>query len=144
VVGITSGHRTISGQLLDMYSQSSWRTAAMSGQRRAREPVADEPSASGPPTKKHVVTKHTTEKWVKEFNKMLNMSVWIRFEVADRDHVVSLSCAVCSHFQSMLVSMRNYCLAVGAWCLTNSLSVHAKCTLTGHSVWTLPKNYFEH
>jgi len=35
-------------------------------------------------------------------------------------------------------------LAVGAWCLTNYLSVRTKCTLTGHSVWTLPKNYFEH
>jgi len=39
---------------------------------------------------------------------MLNTSVWLRFEVADRDHMVSLSCAVCSHFQSKLVGMRNY------------------------------------
>ena len=79
----------------------------MSGQRRAQEPAADEPSASGPPTKKRAVSKHTAEKWVKEFDKMLNTSVWLRFEV-DHDHVVSLSCAVCSQFQSKLVGMRNY------------------------------------
>ena len=200
VVEITSGHWTISGQLLHVYGQSSWRTAAMSGQRQVREPAADKPSASGPPTKKRAVSKHTAEKWVKEFDKTLNSSVWLRFEVADRDHVVSLSCAVCSQFQSKLVGMRNYrasfvdstsnvktssfkehastdmhvramhlfkkqqstnvfeyapiaraltqqamdTLAAGAWCLTNSLSVRTKCTLTGHSVWTLPKNYFEH
>jgi len=77
VVEITSGHRTISGQLLHVYGQSSWCTAAMSGQRRARartrEPAADEPSASGPPTKKRAVSKHTAEKWVKEFDKTLNL-----------------------------------------------------------------------
>jgi len=97
---------------------------------------------------------------------MLNTSVCLWFEVADRDHVVSLSCVVCSQFQSKLVGMHNYRASfidgtsnvrtssfkehastdmhVRAWCLTNSLSVRTKCTLTGHSVWTLPKNYFKH
>ena len=36
VVEITSGHWTIFGQLLHVYIQISWRTAAMSGKRRAR------------------------------------------------------------------------------------------------------------
>jgi len=36
VVKITSGHHTISGQLLHVYGQSSWCTATMSRQRRAR------------------------------------------------------------------------------------------------------------
>jgi len=66
-----------------------------------QDPAADEPSASGSPTKKRAVSKHTTKKWVKEFDKMLNTSV------ADRDHVVSLSSVVCSQFQSKLVGMRN-------------------------------------
>jgi len=47
-------------------------------------------------------------KWVKGFDKTLNTSVRLRFEVADRDHAVLLSCAVCSQFQSKLVGMRNY------------------------------------
>jgi len=102
VVEIISGHRTISGQLLHVYGQSSWRTAAMSGQRWVWEPAADEPSASGPPAKKRVVSKQTTEKWVKEFDKMLNTFVWLRFEVADCDHVVS------PVPEYKLVGMRNY------------------------------------
>jgi len=114
VVEITSGHRTISGQLLHVYGQSSWHTAAMSGQRWMREPAADEPSASGPPMKKRAVSKHIAEK-AKEFDKMLNTSVWLRFEVADRDHVVLLSCAVCSQFQSKLVGMRNYRASFPHW-----------------------------
>jgi len=51
----------------------------MSACAREREPVADEPSTSGLPTKKRAVSKHTAEKWVKEFDKTLNTSVWLRF-----------------------------------------------------------------
>ena len=62
-----------------------------------RAPAAEAPSTSGlPETKKRGVSKKTAEKWVVENDKELNMSVWLKFEVADRDHVVALKCAVCS------------------------------------------------
>ena len=46
-----------------------------------------------------------------ENDKVLNTSVWLKFERADRDQVPSLTCkcAVCARFNNKLVSMRNYC-----------------------------------
>ena len=43
-----------------------------------------------------------------ENDKALNTSIWLKFEKADRDHVLSLKCAVCSRFNDKLVSMRTY------------------------------------
>ena len=77
----------------------------MSGRKRGCEPCS---SNGTPTTKKRTVSKRTAEKWVKEFDKDLNTSVWLRFETADHDHVVSLSCALCTQFQDKLVGMRNY------------------------------------
>ena len=48
------------------------------------------------------------EKWVAENDKVLNTSVWLKFERADHDHVLSLKCAVCSRFKDKLVSMGNH------------------------------------
>ena len=50
----------------------------------------------------------TVEKWVAENDKVLNTSIWLKFERADHDHVLSLKCAVCSRCNDKLVSMRNY------------------------------------
>ena len=46
-----------------------------------------------------------------ENNRALNTSVWLKFDMADRDHVSSLKCLVCSQFKDKLVSMRNFCPA---------------------------------
>ena len=177
----------------------------MSRRKRSCEPCS---SNGTPTTKKRTVSKQTAEKWVKEFGKDLNTSVWLRFETADHDHVVSLSCALCTQFQDKLVGIRNYrtsfidgtsnvrtssfkehattdmhvrarkqqstsvfqyapiAKALAqlsmdkrteertkrkfdiAYLVASSQvifsSVRAKFTLTGHSVWTCPKNNFEH
>ena len=66
-------------------------------------------STSGlPDPKRRGVSKKTAEKWVVENDKELNMSVWLKLDVADCDHVVTLKCAVCSQFQAKLEGMRNY------------------------------------
>ena len=41
-----------------------------------------------------------------ENDRVLNTSVWLKFDMADRDHVSSLRCEVCSQFKDKLVSMR--------------------------------------
>ena len=41
-------------------------------------------------------------------DKVLNTSIWLKFERADCDHMLSLKCAVCSRFNDKLVSIRNY------------------------------------
>ena len=43
-----------------------------------------------------------------EYDRTLNTTVWLKFNVADRDHVASLRCAVCTQFKDKLVSMRNF------------------------------------
>ena len=34
--------------------------------------------------------------------------MWLKFNMADRDHVASLRCAVCTQIKDKLVSMRNF------------------------------------
>ena len=43
-----------------------------------------------------------------ENDRALNTSVWLKFDMADRDHVLSLRCDVCSQFKEKLFSMRNF------------------------------------
>ena len=47
-------------------------------------------------------------KWVAENDRALNTTTWLKFDMADRDHVASLRCAVCSQFKDKLVPMRNF------------------------------------
>ena len=76
----------------------------MSGQAcRLRESLSSE----GPPAKKRAVSRRNAEKWVAEYDHTLNTTVWLKFNMADRDHVASLRCAVCTQFKDKLVSMRN-------------------------------------
>ena len=58
--------------------------------------------------KRRAVTVRTVEKWKAENDKELNTCTWLTFEMADRDHVGSLSCSVCSEFKNNLQGMRNY------------------------------------
>ena len=43
-----------------------------------------------------------------EYDRTLNTTVWLKFYMADRDHVASLRCAVSTQFKDNLVSMRNF------------------------------------
>ena len=59
-------------------------------------------------TKKCCVGHKTVEKWIVEYDCDLNMSVWLKFTLADREHVQSLRCAVCTQFKGKLDGMRNF------------------------------------
>ena len=76
----------------------------MSGQTRSRASSSSE----DPPGKKRAVSWKTVEKWVMENDRTLNTSVWLKFDMADRDHVLALRCDVCSQFKERLQSMRNF------------------------------------
>ena len=43
-----------------------------------------------------------------ENDRTLNTSLWLKFDMADRDHVATLRCAVCSQFKEKLACMRNF------------------------------------
>ena len=63
---------------------------------------------SPPPTKKRAVCWKTVEKWIKENDRSLNTTVWLKFDSDSHDHVDTLSCKVCSQFKDKLIGMRNY------------------------------------
>ena len=77
----------------------------MSGRKRPRG------ESSGCPPAKREVNKRTVDKWLAEYDRELNTSVWLRYELADCDRVVALKCAVCTRFRTKLESMHNYNLA---------------------------------
>ena len=63
---------------------------------------------SPPPTKKRAVCWKTVEKWMKENDRSLNTTVWLKFDSDSHDHVNTLSCKVCSRYKDKLIGMRNY------------------------------------
>ena len=73
-------------------------------------PPSDPPSSSlsGPLAKKRAVLRWTVEKWITENDRGMNTGTSLKFEMADRDHVAVLKCAVCSQFKCKLEYMRNY------------------------------------
>ena len=66
-----------------------------------------------PDPKRRGVTVNTVEKWKRDNDKALNTYTWLSYERsdADRDHVVSLSCSVCTTFKEQLTGMRNFTAA---------------------------------
>lgn len=60
------------------------------------------------PVKRRAVQRRTVEKWITENDRELNTSVWLKFDMADREHVSLLKCSVCSLFSKKLESMRNF------------------------------------
>jgi hypothetical protein len=48
------------------------------------------------------------EKWIVENDMDLDTLVWLKFEMADQEHVAVLKCSVCSRFVDKLESMRNF------------------------------------
>ena len=47
-------------------------------------------------------------KWIAEYDKDLNTTTWLKYEVLDPVHIESLKCSVCETFKDKLVGMRNY------------------------------------
>ena len=48
------------------------------------------------------------EKWIKENDSQLSTSVWLKFNMADREHVALLKCCICSQFSTKLEAMKNF------------------------------------
>ena len=65
-------------------------------------------SDSPPPTKKRAVCQKTVEKWIKENDRSLNMTVWLKFDSDRHDNVNTLSCKVCRLYKDKLLGMCNY------------------------------------
>ena len=64
--------------------------------------------ASASDAKRPKVQVRTVEKWIQEYNKSLNTSLWLKFKKSDCDHVLSLHCAVCVQFKDKLILMRDF------------------------------------
>ena len=45
-------------------------------------------------TKKRSVHRRTVEKWITENDRAMNTATWLKFEMADRDHMAVLKCAM--------------------------------------------------
>ena len=67
---------------------------------------SDDSSSSA--QKRRSITASTVERWKFENDRELQTSLWLKYEMADRVHVSTLSCSVCTQFQSKLKGMRNY------------------------------------
>ena len=65
--------------------------------------VSDEPSK-----KKRMLLAKSVDKWIAEYDKDLNTTTWLKYEVVDRVHIESLKCSVCETVKDKLVGMRNY------------------------------------
>ena len=77
------------------------RLACVRSSSSAEAPIA-------PPAKRRAVCRKTVEKWVAENDRALNTTTCLKFDMADRNHVASLRCAICSQFKDKLVPMRNF------------------------------------
>jgi len=59
------------------------------------------------PVKQGVMIK-SVNKWIAENDKQLDMTTWLCYEKADREHVSSPKCSICIRFQEKLLSQKNY------------------------------------
>ena len=101
---ITVRHRTICGQMYHVTDHVPICSEKMS----ARGSSSVEGASAA---KRRAVTATTVEKWKSENDKDLDTLTWLTYEMADRDHVGSLSCSVCIEFKDKLQGTRNYSAA---------------------------------
>ena len=80
----------------------------MFGQTRVRGRESTSASTDGPPVKKRAVYRKTVEKWVVENDRELNTFVWLKFDMANCNHVSLLWCAVFSQFRKKPAGMCNF------------------------------------
>ena len=70
--------------------------------------MSEDERPTSPPAKKKLVLKKTSEKWIAENDREMNMAIWLKYNVPGRDSVRTLGCSVCYEFHERLVLMRNY------------------------------------
>ena len=91
----------------------SFFCAKMSARKRQRAVCCSSSSSeasfsSSVSHKKRAVPRATVEKWIVEHDRELDTSLWLKFDMADREHVALLKCSLCSRFSDKLESMRNF------------------------------------
>ena len=79
-------------------------SVAMSGKKRRAESVEAASSA----VKKRAVTAKIVEKWKTDHDRELDTLTWLTYKMADRNHVDSMSCSVCTCFRAKIQGMRNF------------------------------------
>ena len=83
------------------------------------------------------------EKWIVENDRELNTSsLWLKFEMADREHVSLLKRSICSEFATKLESMRNFKAAFidgSANIRISSVKDHAATDMHAHAILLLKK-----
>ena len=50
----------------------------------------------------------SVDKWIVEYDKELNTSMWLKYTIINRLHVDALTCSICTRFKSKFEGMRNY------------------------------------
>ena len=50
----------------------------------------------------------TVEKWKTNHDRELDTLTWLTYKMADRNHVDSMSCSVCTCFRAKIQGMRNF------------------------------------
>ena len=78
--------------------------AAMSGMKRRAESV----EAASSVVKKRAVMAKTVEKWKTDHDRELDTLTWLTYKMADRNHVDSMSCSVCTCFRAKIQGIRNF------------------------------------
>ena len=48
------------------------------------------------------------DNWITEYDKELETSTWLKYDVVDRVHIDCLKCSVCFKFNDKLLNTRNY------------------------------------
>ena len=81
-------------------------SASSSNSQSSSSPnVGSSTSSSCFKPKRRAVIWRTVEKWINENDRKLSTSVWLKFDMADRD---LMKCSVCSEFSTKLVSIKNF------------------------------------
>ena len=82
---------------------SSSVSASSSSRKRPHTTSSDEPSK-----KKRILLKRSVDNWITEYDKELETSTWLKYDVVDRVHIDCLKCSVCFKFNDKLLNTRNY------------------------------------
>ena len=78
-------------------NSSSRSSSSLSSTYDSLSSASNSSSSSSLP-KRRPVKRRTVEKWIVENGRELNTSVWLKFEMADREDVALLKCSVFSQF----------------------------------------------
>ena len=65
-------------------------------------------SSDSKPSKKHAISIETVEKWIRENEKTLQMSMWLKYNKGRGGTVLLLKCEPCIRYREKIESCKNY------------------------------------